>query len=153
MTPIPSRDFKNEFGDFVACNPNLRFRDGFGLAPENVDGDSATKFAGPDKALRGPEKKQLFTRVFHAVPNFGRGSCAPNTESILLSGGQDTHLHQLCGSIAEQNFDRYMPFVDDMKQYIDKFSESLGNVNTIGISSRDEMRRQDASHACHVSRP
>lgn len=152
MWPHPTAQSKGTFDEFVSCHRNLRYRDGYGLAPERVDQDSENKFAGAgNKHIRGPERKQLFTRVFTAVPNFGRGSCAPNTESYLLSGGQEARIQYPCGTIAERDFDRYMPFIDDMKTYIRNYSTSIANVDTIGMSSRDEMRRQDAKHVCNIA--
>lgn len=152
FTPRPTDPKRNVFNEFVACNPNLRLRDGYGFAPEFIDTDSSARFSAPDKTVRGPERRQLFTRVFHAVPDFGRGTCAPNTESMLKTGAQDTSIYKDCAALAERNFDRYIPFVDDMQTYIKEYGNSLANVNTIGVSSRDEMRRQDLKHACYPQR-
>lgn len=141
VKPTNEKD-RQGFDDLVMCNPNLRFRDGYGLSAGAVDQDSSIKYQG--KCVRGPEKQQLKSRMFHAVPNLAKGSCAPNTESYLLTGGFDTSLYRDCSSLAEKTFDRYMPFLDCMQGYVEDYAKSVSSVNVVGMSSRDEMRRIDA---------
>lgn len=130
--------------NFAFQYPNLRFRDGYGVASCAVDNDSKLRY---ETDIRSSERQQLNTRVFQAVPNFARGVCAPNTESFLVSGN-DTKLNKPCNPLSERNFDRFMPFIGCMQDYVDQRQESLGNIDVTGKSSRDFMRREDALRAC-----
>lgn len=123
---------------FAALCPNLRFRNGYGVSPCTIDIDSITKYGGG--AVRTPEKNQLFTRVFQAVPSLNKGSCAPNTETFIFSG-EESSRGRTCGSLAERNFDRFIPFSDCVQGYIDGFSSSVGAMNIIGENSRDTVLR------------
>jgi hypothetical protein len=130
--------------------PNLRFKSGYGQAPScRIDGDSTLKY-NPD-SLRMPEKQQLFTRVFQAVPNFSKGSCAPNTESYLLSGW-DTSVDKDCATLAERNYDRYTPFIGCVQNHMDSYAKSVSEVDVIGVSSRDKMRFEDSQRQCNIAR-
>lgn len=147
VTECTSQD-PTKVKEFASKHPNLRFRDGFGVASCAVDGDSHLRY---DSELRIAERQQLSTRVFHAVPNFARGVCAPNTESFLI-GGADSKLNKPCDSLSEKNFSRFMPFIGCVQDYVDQRQESLGSVDVIGKSSRDFMRREDAMRACAIGK-
>lgn len=123
-------------------NPNLRFKSGYGITiPENVDCDSRLRF---QNEMRGPDRKQLFSRVFHAVPNFGRGTIIPNVESMLIMG-HDTNVDEPCNSLAELDYDRNF-LSSCMQKYVEQKGESWGNESRIGIASRD-MKQVPR---CHV---
>lgn len=117
--------------------PNLRFKNGYGVSPCAIDKDSYVKYSmGP---IRTPEKKQLFTRVFQAVPSLNRGACAPNTETFLQSGSEDTGRGRVCGKLAEEDLSRFIPFSQCVQGYVDGFASSVGTINVIGESSRDTL--------------
>lgn len=147
--PISCEAEITNLSDMAMSHPNLRFKSGYGITPScRVDNDSSMRY---NQALRLPEKQQLFTRVFQAVPNFGRGSCAPNTESFLQSGW-DTTVDKDCAALAEHTFNRYTPFLGCVQRYVDNYARSVGSVDVIGVSSRDKMRFEDAQRQCHISR-
>jgi hypothetical protein len=148
---LPCEGEIKRISDFQSCYPNLRFKSGYGQVPScRIDGDSAMRY-NPE-TLRHPERKPLYTRVFTAAPNLGKGTCVPNTESYLKTGAWDTTLNKDCSSLAETNFDRYTPFLSCVQNYIDSYAESVGSVNVIGTSSRDEMRHEDAQRQCNIGR-
>ena len=105
----PCKDRKAKLRNFAAAHPTLQFVDGFGLAPCDVDEDSALKHK---QTWTNPRyRQQLRTRVFGAIPDLARGAPKPATESILISGQDTTYMRQ-CSRLAEMNWDRFAPNVD-----------------------------------------
>lgn len=124
----------------VSNNPNLHSSDGYGVSPLHViDKDSCLRLR-KESGIRGPDKQQLYTRVFTAVPDFGRGSFIPNVESRLRQG-HDTFVDRPCYSLTERDYDRFAIFDDCMQNYIDGYSNSLNvyaeNNGLFGVRSRD----------------
>jgi len=120
-------------------NPNLRFRDGYGVASgQRIDEDSMTRY--DSEITHGPEKRQFYVRNFQAVPDFARGSCAPNTES-LLKNGIDTSPEKECNKLVEKDFDRFVPYNECMDKFIEQGARSLPEMLTIGVNSRDIVRQ------------
>lgn len=152
FNPIPISCDKeiSQVAELASCHPNLRFKSGYGNAPScRIDADSQVRYQqGP---VRTPEKQQLSTRVFQAAPNLAKGSCAPNTESYLLSSS-DTSINRDCAELAERNYDRFTPFITCVQNYLDGYAQSVGSVNTVGVSSRDQMRMVDAQRQCMIGR-
>lgn len=119
-------------------NPNLRFRDGYGMASEQViDMDSVSRYEA--EITHGPEKRQFYVRNFHAVPDFARGSCAPNTES-LLRNGLDTTSERQCDPLAEKDFSRFVPLNECMGRFLEQGSRAIPEMIPIGVNSRDLVR-------------
>lgn len=102
-------DRKDKLRDFSVRHPNLRFWDGYGMAPCDVDGDS--KLRHEAQWTNAKERQQLATRVFGAAPDLSRGEARPNVESTLISG-QDTSYQRQCQKLAEVTWDRFTPNVD-----------------------------------------
>lgn len=121
-------------------NPNLRFRDGYGVASEQlINKDSETRY---NVALtHGPEKRQLVVRSFTAVPDISRGSYAPNTESYLLNGLDTSGIRQ-CIRTTEMDFNRFVPFTDCINRHIQEGALAIPNELPIGMNSRDIVRKQ-----------
>lgn len=115
-------------------NPNLHFQDGYGTSPCVIDEDSHLKL-DQDNLTHGRERQPLFTRVFSAVPNYGRGGLVPNTETYLKNG-IDTSSVRLCDRITERDFDRFTPLpgcgADQMR---------VPYTLTLGSDSRKLMRQ------------
>ena len=108
-TKTPCEERKKKLQDFSAGYPNLRFTDGYGIAPCDVDGDSRLRH---DAQWTNPNyRQQLATRVFCAAPDLSRGSPQAAAESPLLSGEDTTMLRQ-CQRLVEVNYDRWVPNVD-----------------------------------------
>lgn len=102
-------DRKEKLRDFASDYPNLRFMDGHGFAPCDVDNDSRLRQAS--RWTHSRNRQQLANRVFTAVPDLARGVLYPNIESTLLSA-QDTTLLRQCHRLGEQTWSRFTPNVD-----------------------------------------
>ena len=83
----------------------------------------------------GPERKQLLSRNFKAVPDFSRGCLNFTvTESVLLNG-QDTR-SGTCRNYGEYDFHRFVPLIDCMKTHI----LGYGQANQAGMDTREAWR-------------
>lgn len=134
-------DGKNkELESIASRHPNLRFRNGYGVASScRIDEDSKARYNSD--VTHGPEKRQYYVRNFHAVPDFARGTCAPNTESLLING-LDTTRDRQCERLTEKDFDRFTPFAGCFGQYIQQGQQNISNMVTIGENSIDMVRKQ-----------
>ena len=129
----------NKINEFSTKYPNLRFKDGYGVANCLIDNDTQMRFDNT-RLTHGPEKRQYHVRNFQAVPYFGRGSCAPNTES-LLKNGEDTSKLKHCNILTETDFNRYVPFIDCIKNYVTLESQVIPEMQTIGVISKDLLKK------------
>jgi len=120
-------------------HPNLRFRDGYGIANQCVI-DNDNKIRYQSEVTHGPEKRQYYIRNFYAVPDFARGSCAPNTES-LLKNGISTSKDRECDRLSEKNFNRFTPYTDCFGRFMDQGARVIPEMSTIGLNSSDIVRR------------
>lgn len=106
-----------------------RYRDGYGVNGATV---SQTR---QSELTHGPEKQQLSTRSFKAVPDFGRGCLNMTVTESILKNGLDTSA--LCKeNLAENNFDRFIPLTKCMQNYIAGF----GQPQQIGLDTREMWR-------------
>ena len=125
--------------------PNLKGRIGHDVAPCLIDVDSESKYS---KVLtHGPEKQQLATRNFHAVPNLSKGTCAPGVESWIVQGS-DTARQRECFRLTEQDFERNIPFTPCMQDFVRNMGMSIPDTHAIGESSRDVMRSSGMLNKC-----
>lgn len=132
--------------EFAMEYPNLRFRNGYGVASScTIDDDSKLRYSS--EVTHGPERRQYQTRSFQAVPAFNRGSCAPNTESFLINGLDTTPLRQ-CDRLAERNFDRFIPLLSCVEKHIEASALALPKTHTIGENSRDMVRNMRMQSKC-----
>jgi hypothetical protein len=98
---------RTTFDEFVANNPNLRFKDGSGfLNGCTVDNDSQLRNGA--KITHDKEKIQLQTRWNQAVPSFNKGGLIVNVDTRLKSS-EDTSVFRSCDKVVEKNFDRFIP--------------------------------------------
>lgn len=137
---------KKQLNKVAWDNPNLRYRDGYGVANSHVI-DMDSKFRYEKELTNSPYKRQYYVRNFTAVPDFSRGTCAPVTESILKNG-QDTSQFQYCNIVSETNFNRFIPFVPCFEKYMEDVSYNIPDMQTIGINSRDIVRRELMTKKC-----
>jgi hypothetical protein len=101
-------DRKGQLSSFATRHTNMRFWDGYGIAPCDVDVDDRFRH---DKSWTCPkERQQLPKRIFTSVPDLSRGQVHANTESMILSG-EDTSSQRQCSHLAERNYDRFVPGV------------------------------------------
>jgi hypothetical protein len=129
-----------ELDEIAWEHPNLRFRNGYGVASECViDNDSKARYSSD--ITHGPEKRQLYVRNFHAVPDFARGAFAPNTESMLING-IDTSSDKQCNRLSEKDFDRFTPFTRCVESFIEQAQRAIPETLPIGVNSIDLVRAQ-----------
>lgn len=101
-----------QFEKFVADNPNLRYRDGYGMTNQcHVDHDSEMRNNSRITNFKG--KDQLCPRWNHAVPDLGRGGLIPNVESRLKYNEDTSHIRE-CDIIQEKAFDRFTPMMNEL---------------------------------------
>jgi len=100
--------------ELVSKYPNLRYREGYGVASGcAIDADSDVRLVAP---THGPERRQLFTRNFKAVPAFNRGCLDMTTVESVLKNGESEE--RQCGHLAESDFDRFTPLTPCMKDWV-----------------------------------
>jgi hypothetical protein len=98
---------KTHLDTFVAQNPNLRYKDGFGfLNGCVVDADS--KLRNGALFTNDREKSQLCTRWHKAVPALSKGGLTVNVDS-RLKFAEDTSAIRECDRLSERNFNRFVP--------------------------------------------
>lgn len=126
----------------INSNPNLQTKEGEGygmMVPvDKIDEDSKLRIGNPAASVRGPDRQQLYTRLFKAVPDFSRGSAIPNVDSRLRYG-YDTMVNKPCYSLSELQFDRWDVFDNCMENCINKkYIEGIVDTDKIiGLRSRD----------------
>lgn len=115
--------------------PNLHFRNGYGNSSAcMIDSDSVARFS---TITHGPERRQMNVRSFVAVPDMSRGCLQPDIESYLLNG-QDTTIIRECDKVTEKDNNRFIPFLDCVKDYVDGYANR--NYFPVGIDTRESMR-------------
>ena len=119
-------------------NPNLHIRYGYGLLDQcSVDTDSKLR-NDPNGLTHDGKKQQLFTRLYTAVPNLGRGISRPEIESRLLQGEVDESRHCTDGA----SWDRFVPLVACLKNDVQNDKHIIPDWTWGGEPTRDFVRRQ-----------
>lgn len=137
-----------DLNDFIAENPNLRYRDGYGYAvPCLIDQDSMMRNDAQWTNTR--ERQSLNVRFFHAVPDISRGAFIPNTESLLKIGPVDSTHERQCDRLAEKNFNRFVP----LQECVGSFLKAQADVTPqwtqqFGESSRETVRQKEFLESC-----
>ena len=127
-------DGVSEYSTFNFYNSSMersnmsRYRDGYGINGLNIDQTRNSEIT------HGPEKIQLMTRNFQAVPDFGRGCLNITVTESLIKNGLDTSICK--DHIEENNFDRFIPLTKCMQNYIAGF----GQDKQIGVDTREMWR-------------
>lgn len=118
-------------------NTNLRCKDGEGYASqENIDCDTKLRYKNPHE-IRGPDKQQLHTRMFQAVPDLSTGTFLSDVESHLIHS-HDTYVDRGCQSLTEVYYDRnelFNPCITDY--YVKGYKKSVEDDIRTGLPSRD----------------
>lgn len=105
----PGDDCGYEVSELAACHPNLRFRNGVGVANACVvDADSEARYGS---SYTNPKQRQcLANRVFHGHAHFQRGVLRANEESELIHS-DSTREPRPCGILSGITIDRFVPLV------------------------------------------
>lgn len=123
-----------KLNSFAMTNRNLRFKDGFGVTCA-IDADSASKYDAVQ--TNDPFKRQLYPRVFGAVPDLSRGKSYPEVEARMIHG-QDTSSDKQCNRITEQQWMRSIPCVD-----VQRVDNVIPKWQWGGAPSRDIARSEE----------
>jgi hypothetical protein len=135
-----------KFNDFVLDNPNLRFKNGFGVTDRcHVDND--TEMRNNAKLTNDRAKVQLFTRFYQANPNLGKGVVIPTVESKLVQG-DDTTQYKQCIRTTERDFDRFTPMIPCLAGSIQDPEHIVFPSIPCGESSRRMMRDSEFLKKC-----
>lgn len=137
-----------ELNEFIAENPNLRYREGYGFGnPCLIDNDS--KLRNEAVWTNPREKQQLNVRFFHAVPDISHGAFIPNTESMLKVGALDTTEQRQCDRVTEKNFNRFVPLNNCMRGFVQGYADATPDwEGQFGQSSREIVRSKDFLQGC-----
>lgn len=102
--------------DIATENPNLVFRDGYGVSDCVIDESNKIRVG---KVRKYPKcTQQLFERPYLTVPYMGRGSGNSNIETKLLPG-EDTSQKRPCNSLAGVSIDnQFIPLVKNLKDNV-----------------------------------
>ena len=100
-------------------NPEIQFRDGYGIADCFVDDATQLRIGKTKKNPKSPN--QLFTRPYKTVPYMGRGS-GDNFLESQLRPGEATLEKKQCNTLAGINIHNidpnHMPMIDHLKNNI-----------------------------------
>ena len=122
--------------DFFTNNPNLRCKNGYGnTSGKTIDCDSRLRYDDPSQ-IRGPDRQQLFSRTFTAVPDLSSGTYHSEVESRLIHG-HDTYADRECKSLTEVYFDRNQIFTPCVDEFVSGYSKSVAEDIRTGLPSRD----------------
>jgi hypothetical protein len=134
------RKDKGQFDAFVANNPNLRYKDGFGyLNSCVVDKDSEVR--NNSKFTNEKEKSQLCTRWYQAVPSLNKGGLVVNIDSRLKLA-EDTSAIRDCQRLSERDFDRFVPLTPCLANSIQDPKHIIPSWTWGGIGSRNLVHDQ-----------
>lgn len=132
--------------DFMIENPNLTFRDGYGITNAcGVEVDSELRNAS--KLTNFREKEQLCTRWYQAVPNIGKGGLIPNIES-RLKYAEDTSDIKDCDILAEKDFDRFLPMIKCLEKNVQNPDNIILPFERGGKFTRDFVRQDEYLQHC-----
>ncbi len=136
------RDCSRTVQNFALDHPNLRFRNGYGIASTcTIDQDSAVRYGV--QQTHDHTRQQLCTRVFSAVPDFSRGAQThPGLESQLVQGADTFVNNNECLSLGERQTYYPTPLVKCMQGFITRAGACVPLAHPIGVSSKDEYLRQ-----------
>ena len=127
-----------ELKEFAAKYPNLTYREGYGTDSCKIDDDSKIKHS---EITNWRGKQQFQTREFQAVPDLSKGIFMPGVESKLVEGQVSTHIVNNCEQLQERNYNRFVPFLDCIKEYVvDGYKPENENVSRSGINTREFTR-------------
>ena len=130
---------KEAIDEFGIANPNLHYRDGYGLNACKVEGDTQLK-VGPG-LVHPRHKYQLKARLFQGVPNRAAGLVsgkAANAESRLVQGSDTCITDRVCDKYASRDLARFEQLMNPC-WYISEDNRISS------ASSRDLNKTYDAS--------
>lgn len=146
MYPTSTCENPDAMSEFVANNPNLRYKDGYGFLNQcTVDADTELRNHARMTNFRGRE--QLCTRWNVAVPDLGKGGLIPNIESRLKMS-EDTSDLKDCDILQERDFNRFIPLMGCLSQSIQNPENIILPFERGGQFTRDYVRSDDYLQKC-----
>lgn len=132
--------------EFMVNNPNLRYRDGYGVSSHCVI-DKDSQMRNQSKMTHDREKISLCSRWYTAVPNLGKGGLIPNIESKLKYNGDTSDIRD-CDRITEKDFNRFIPLPQCMAQNIQNPDNIVEKWTRGGEFTRDFVRSNEYLQKC-----
>lgn len=146
MYPTSKCEDNSSLNEFMANNPNLRYKEGFGVLNAcTVDAD--TELRNNARMTNFREKEQLCTRWEQAAPNLGRGGLIPNIESRLRLAAITTDQKD-CDILQEKTFDRFIPMVGCLADAYQNPEHIILPFQRGGASTRDYVRQDEYLEKC-----
>lgn len=135
-----------KMNEFVVANPNLRFKDGYGVSTSCViDNDSELRNNG--KLTNDRERTPLCSRWYTAVPNLGRGGLIPNIESRLKYNGDTSDIRE-CDRVTEKDFNRFIPLPSCLAGTVQNPENIIEKWTRGGEITRDFVRTNQYLEKC-----
>lgn len=131
--------------DFAAEN-NMTIKDGFGFTNRCViDNDSKLRINN-EGVSHNKGKIQLCTRWDKGVPNVNKGGLIPNIESKLKSK-MDTSFIRNCDHLSERDFDRNIPLVGCLKNFVQNEKYIVEPWIRGGAMTRNDTRSSSSKYS------
>jgi hypothetical protein len=128
---IPQSNCGEAVSKVASSHPNLRFKNGFGMASScAIDADSSARMGAQQTNPR--HRQQLTSRVYHGHPHFERGILEPTLESELIHT-EGTRTSRACGVLSGMGIDRFdplLPCIDAVMQNPDTVINDRSGSNT-----------------------
>jgi hypothetical protein len=141
---VPQGQCGADVARIAACHPNLRFRNGVGMAsPCAIDDDSKARYGALQTNPK--HRQQLQPRVYTGHPHYERGCLAPDTESGLIHT-QTTRTSRPCGVLSGVSIDRFVPLVACLGSSVQD-PEFIVN-DRVGSNTRAWVRDEDYIRNC-----
>jgi hypothetical protein len=140
------KDDNKKLQEFLVNNPNLHFKDGFGVTtPCVIDTDSELR--NNAKMTNDRERVSLCTRWYTAVPALSKGGLIPNIESRLKYNGDTSDIRE-CDRVTEKDFNRFIPLPRCMADTIQNPDNIVEKWTRGGEFTRDYVRSDSYLEKC-----
>ena len=136
-TNIPNCDKPIDKLQDFATNNHMIVKDGYGVSSScKVDNDSQVR---THNMTNDRSRTQLFSRIFQAVPNLGRGEVNVEAESMIQQGENQYNDFECLG----QPFDVFTPMLPCLKESIQDPNHIIPQWVRGGESTRDTLKQKE----------
>lgn len=150
--PVECDGVSARFPSFAYDHVNLTGRVGYGVAEGCVVDNFSALRNDPAQMTRDRCRTQLFTRIFHGVPNLACGVGDPDQEMPILQGSSSTTFEGVkyaCKkSLMEKQLYNFDPLLDCVKQ-VQKPEHVVESWTRGGTDTRNYMLRQEFLKSCY----
>lgn len=141
---VPQGNCGEDVAKIAACHPNLRFKNGYGMASAcAIDDDSKMRFGATQTNPR--HRQQLQTRVYHGHAHYEKGCLAPDIESDLIHN-EGTRTSKPCGVLSGIEIDRFEPLIPCISEVVQDPKNIVNDRS--GSNTRAWVRDEDYIKKC-----